>query len=141
MGFLNLLPGSFSVTVKAKDLGAGAAEENPIFRNGFGADLKLVGAALVSKAGLTGNGAAHMVLSLINKGTDGTGSTSLASKAFDTPGDDDVAAYGSGELDLAAAEADRLIPDGAVVSLDKAVVGAGMALADDLIELRFQFAG
>jgi len=139
MSNTTLLPGNFSVTLKAKDLGAAVSQENPAYRNGFGASLRLVGAAFVSKAGITGDATNYNTVSLLNKGLLGAGTTPMASKAFDTPGDDDVPAYGSGALDLAAAEADRILAPGEVMSIDKAASGTGAAFADDLVELTFQF--
>ena len=135
------LPGSFSLTFKLKDLGAGVAEENPLFRNGYGAPMALTGARLIKKASLTGHAANYGTLSVINKGGDGTGTTSMASKAFDTPGDDDVVAFGSADIDLSTDEGDTDVAPGDVLAFDKAVAGAGMALADDLIELTFEFKG
>ncbi len=133
------LPGSFSVSIPLQVLAAGTAKDMPLFRNGFGAPAKLTGARYVPQAAVTGHATNYMTLSVINKGLLGVGAVEMASKAYEVPTDDDIVAFGTGELDLSATEADLLMADGDVLSLDKAEAASGMDM-DGVLELSFEFA-
>lgn len=128
------LPGSHivRVPVPAAWATAGTAGDFPAFVAPF--DGQVVAARLVADAAITGHATNYATLA-VNKGA-----TVLASRATDTPTDDDVAALGTFALTLNATEASRRFTEGDVIDIEKTVTASGVAVSG-IIEVEFQSRG
>jgi hypothetical protein len=85
--------------------------------------------SLISKAAITGSDSAYATVSVVNRGAAGVGTASVASLAFDTATDDDVAAFNAKALTLGAGV---LIAKGDIVTIKKAATGDGMAISGQI---------
>lgn len=108
--------------------------EEPVFVAPY--NIKIVGARFLSKAAITADGTNHSVITLKNKGAAGSGTTAIASHAFDTTTTDDLAAYTEVELTLSATAANLLVSAGHAVTAHKTTPGTGIALTG-VIEIDF----
>jgi hypothetical protein len=86
---------------------------------------------LVAKGAITGSDSAYATVSVVNRGAAGAGTASVASLAFDTATDDDVAAFTAKALTLGAA-ADLVIAKGDIITIKKAATGEGMAISGQI---------
>jgi hypothetical protein len=105
---------------------AGTAGEEPAFRAPI--RLQVTAVRFIAKTAFAGHGTNYATVSLQNKGSAGTGTTEIASKAFDTPTTDDVAAFDEAAITLSATAANLILAQGDVVSIKKAVAAAGLAI-------------
>ena len=105
---------------------AGTADEEPVLIAPIACTV--TGVTLVPETAITGHATNYATLSLENKGAAGTGTTEVASFAFDTPTTDDVVAFDGKALTLSATPANLDLALGDVVSIKKAIAAAGMVL-------------
>ena len=105
---------------------AGTADEEPVLIAPIACTV--TGVTLVPETAITGHATNYATLSLENKGAAGTGTTEVASFAFDTPTTDDVVAFDGKALTLNATPANLDLALGDVVSIKKAIAAAGMVL-------------
>ena len=110
---------------------AATADEHPVFRAPYACEVKAV--RYVPESAITGHATNYATLSLQNKGAAGTGTTEVASFAFDTATTDDVAAMDEKAITLSGTAANLDLATGDVVSIKKAVAGTGLALDGILI--------
>lgn len=105
---------------------AGTADESPIWRAPIACRVTAV--RYLAETAITGTATNYGTLSLQNKGTAGSGTTEIATFAFDTPTTDDVAAFDEKALTLSGTPANLVLAAGDVVSVKKAVAGTGQVL-------------
>ena len=77
---------------------------------------------------ITGNATNFATLRVRNKGLAGTGTTVMATLAFDTPTTDDVAAFDEKAIPVSATSANRNAVEGDVIAVEKTVGGTGLAI-------------
>lgn len=106
---------------------AATVSTEPVFRAPF--DLTVTAVHFIPGGAATANATNNATLSLVNKGTDGTGTTAVATRAADTPGTDDQADHVPWDLTVSATVADTEVAAGEVLAIDKAVAGTGLAIA------------
>lgn len=109
---------------------AGTADEFPLFRAPYACVVTAV--RYVPETAITADGTNFSTLSVDNKGAAGTGTTEIASFAFDTATTDDVAAMDEKAITLSGTAANLALAAGDIVAVQKAVDGTGIAL-DGLI--------
>jgi len=106
----------------------------PIARAPF--DCTVVSVNFIANAALTGANTNSRTLSLINKGTDGSGSTVVASKAF-TSGVNAVA-FDETVITNTVTTADLDVDDGEVLALLSDAIASGLADPGGLIVIKIQ---
>ena len=124
------VPGTFGT--------AATADEWPIFT--AEKRIKVTAVKFSPATAITGNGTNFATLSCENKALDGTGTTEVASLAFDTPTTDDVASHDEKAITLSVTAANLILVAGQVLSLKKAVGGTGMII-DGKVRVEFEPAG
>lgn len=106
---------------------AGTSDENAAFVAPY--QCKVTAVRLVPDTAITGDGTNYAIVNAENKGSDGTGTTEIATFTFDTPTTDDVAAFDVKALTLSGTAANLELAAGDVVSIGKdASAGTGMVV-------------
>jgi len=120
-----------TVQVGVSAVAAGSATEVPVFKALHACTLTKVG--FVPKSAITGADTNYMTLSFVDKGSDGTGTGTIASRDYSSG--NDVAAMDfedSGTLSNAS------LAEGDTVSFKKAETGTGMAMPDLIAVVEFE---
>ena len=117
---------------------AATEDEFAVFHNKLGRTIKVTGAGFIPDETITGAATNNLTLQFQNKGILGTGTTGITA----------IKTYASGTnankfvedaLTLSTTVADLLVVDGAVISLNKANNGTGLALPAGVAVLRFEY--
>lgn len=87
----------------------------------------VTGASITPEAAVTADGTDFRTFRVVNKGSDGSGDTVVASFATDTVSDDDLVAFDETELTLSATAADLEVAEGDILVADETVGGSGVA--------------
>jgi hypothetical protein len=111
---------------------AATVSEEPMFRAPFACTVTAV--RLLAKGAITAHGTNFATIEARNKGTAGTGTTSVAALAFDTPTTDDVAAYDEKAIPLSGTAANLNLAEGEVLAIRKTVAASGLAV-DGVVEV------
>lgn len=90
-------------------------------------DCEVTEVTFISEGAVTANATNYRTLRVVNKGTDGSGSTVVASLALDTPTTDDLAAKDEKAIPLSSTAADLEVDQGSVLIFDETVASAGVA--------------
>ena len=119
-------------TAKCATVAAGASEELPIFVAPF--DCYLLDMFMTDDAGFSGDDTNYSTLSFQRKGTAGSGTDEIASKAFVTGVDATVRVpYNVGALHKDY----RFIPKGTAVTYKKVHTLTGIAFTDPIFSVKF----
>lgn len=131
--------GRVPVQAKVAISGTGA-EEVVAWQNNLGQKVKVVEAKYVPIDDVTGNDTNNFSLAVTNQGTDGTGATVVVpAKAYASGVD--MTQFVSDDLPVSATEADTEVDVDEVLSLDKTVAGAGLALPEGYLYLELEYVG
>lgn len=130
--------GKFVVTqnLPATMLTAGTDDDVAVMRAPF--NLKVTAVRFLPHAALTGETDTATVLEARNRGTDGQGTTSIASHTFDD--DHDAVAFAPIDFTLSATAANLLVEEGEVISVRKTHTSTGHVI-DGAIEIEYESAG
>jgi len=90
-------------------------------------DAKVVGVSIIPNAALTAHATDYRTFSVVNKGADGSGSTSIATFATDTVTTDDLVAFDEKALTLSATAANLDVAEGDIIAAVETVAGSGVA--------------
>lgn len=119
-------------------LAATVSDEVNVWVNDTGRTVEIVEAGFAPISAVTGAATNNMALQFKNKGVLGTGTTGITTvKTYASTVN--IAAHVKDVLTLATAVADRQVPDGAVVTLDKTENGTGLALPQGIATLKYKF--
>jgi hypothetical protein len=121
----------FAVYIPLAWATAGTTGEEPALRAPI--RLQVTAVRFIAKAAITGHATNYATVSVENKGAAGTGTTEVASFAFDTPTTDDVAAFDEKAITLSGTAANLILVAGDVVSIKKAVAASGLAVSGIII--------
>ena len=110
---------------------AGTDNESPIFRAPF--NLKVTAVRFIPETAVVGGATNFATVAVRNKGAAGTGTTVVASKAFDTATTDDVAAFDEDAITLSATAANLLVAEGEVLAANVTKDGTGESIDGILI--------
>jgi hypothetical protein len=100
-------------------------------------DIEITGARIIFDAAITGAATNHVAFGLVNKGTNGAGSTAVtAVKAYDNGVN--AAAFVPEPLTLSATEANRRLTAGQVLALDRTTPGTGLASPHGCVEVTYR---
>lgn len=100
-------------------------------------DAEVVAVKWIPAAAVTANGANYAVLSLRNRGTDGTGNTLIASRSYAAT---NSVAFDSEDVTLTATEADRDVDANDVLTFEKVNTGTGVAIPDGVVQVHLRWA-
>jgi len=128
------IPGMHQEAV-AISASATPADEWVVFRAPFNCRLK--GFSIVPAAALTGDDTDTCSLALFNRGTDGTGTTELAT-AIDFETDTDLAAHVETAFTLSTTDATIRLAAGDVVTLQKTIGGGGLETPGLVAVIRYE---
>lgn len=104
---------------------AGDAQDEVVGEAPFAATV--TGVTITPEAALTANATNYRTFRVVNKGTDGTGTTVVASFATDTPTDDDLVAFDEKAIPLSGTAANLDVAEGDILVADETVTGTGVA--------------
>jgi hypothetical protein len=110
---------------------AGTADEFTIGEAPFGFEVTAV--RWYANAGVTGANTNYFTVTVRNRGTDGSGSTVVASKDFVSG--TNATAFDLTTITLSATAANLLVTEGQVLTVEKLVTGTGLAMPDGLVEV------
>lgn len=102
-----------------------AAQDQTIGEAPFAATV--TAAKLVPEANLTANATNYRTWTIVNKGSDGNGTTVVATFAADTPTTDDMADFDEKSFTLSAVTGATTVAEGDVLAVVEAVTGSGLA--------------
>ena len=119
-------------------LAATVSDEVNVWINDTGRTVEIVEAGFAPISAVTGAATNNMALQFKNKGADGTGTTGITAVRTYASGVN-ILAHDKDVLVLATTVADRQVPDGAVVTLDKTENGTGLALPQGIATLKYKF--
>lgn len=121
-----------TVQARIAAVSAGSTGEWAIFKAPEACEI--TGAYIVTDADITGADTNYMTLSIVDKGSDGSGTTAIASLAF-TSGTDATA---FDALSLGTLGAGKTLAAGDVVSFKKAEAGSGMNMPNLLVVIEYK---
>lgn len=87
----------------------------------------VTGVTITPEAALTANATNFRTFRLLNKGTDGSGTTVVASFATDTVTTDDLVAFDEKALTLSATPANLVVAEGDILAADETTDADGVA--------------
>ena len=119
---------------------AATADEWPAWTCPASKRYKVTAVKLVPATAITASATDTVTVSVQNKGAAGTGTTEVASFAFDTATTDDVAAFDEKALTLSGTAASLVVTAGQILSIKKAVAAAGQ-IVEGKIRIEFEPVG
>lgn len=100
-------------------------------------DLKITAVRWIPKTAVVGHATNFVGMTVNNRGSDGTGTTDMATHDFDDAGTvDDITAFDEHAVDLSSTAADLLADAGDVITVEKTVGGSGEA-GDGLVIIEY----
>lgn len=90
-------------------------------------DGTVTGVTIIPEANLTADATNYRTFSLINKGTNGNGTTVVATFATDTPTTDDLADFDEKAITLSVVSGATTVTEGQVLAVAETVAGTGVA--------------
>lgn len=109
--------------------------EVPVFR--ASQRCKITGVRLVNMAAITGNASHYGTFALTNRGTAGSGTTSVASRATDTATTDDVTAKVPWTVTLSTTPANLYVEAGEELTASWTITGSGADLTEASVEIDY----
>lgn len=113
---------------------AGTADEWAGFVCPHNAEITAV--KWIPAAAVTANGTNYAVLSLRNRGTDGTGDNLVASRSYIAT---NSVAFKADTATLSATAEDRLVAAGEVLTFEKVNTGTGLAIPDGYVQVHLRW--
>lgn len=135
MRALQDIPGTHIKAVYVPAVTAGTDKKYPLFR--AEADITITAAYFIPQANITGQDTNTMTVKVINAGTDGSGTTLIASKAY-TSGNN-ATALKPEALTLSTTAANLDIDAGEVIAYFNDQAGTGLNCPEGVIEVHFQY--
>lgn len=102
------------------------------------ADATVVSAAIVPVAAVAGHATNYRTFTLVNKGQDGQGATTVATFATDATPAKDLAAFDEKALVLSATPANLNVSEGDILAVVETVASAGVAHGGYQIKVELQ---
>ncbi len=112
----------FSATIPAAS--ANAAQDQTVCEVPF--DGTVTSVTFTPEADITGATTNYRTFRLVNKGTNGNGTTVVASLAFST-GSVTASDFDEKEITLSATAADLVVTEGQILAWDETIAGTGLA--------------
>lgn len=134
---LATLAGNHHFQVYLATVALGTPLERVVFTNKSGRRMRLQGASYNQRIALTGDNTNNLVMTVKNKGTAGTGTTSMATLTMAT-GVDFVANVDKA-LTVSTTTANQYLAADEAVSFHKTETGTGLALTEGVLTLLFTF--
>ena len=132
--FLADVPGEHTFRARILTVALGTDKKQALLVVPF--DCKVVDVKMINEAAITGHATNNFTASVMNGGSDGSGTTVVASKAY-TAGND-AAALDPDAMTNSATPANLNLSQDDVLVYDKTEAGSGLADPDKVVEITVQ---